>query len=126
MFRFGRTSKSNIHGPWREHLRQYPVGDQVVVFLIPLVDRAVRVHGDLRSAWAEVREALPHDIGVTRPTIGGTPERAWTIRAHGYEEDAADGRALDIEARGGTEIAALEDLAIRLRGAERNVDRKPS
>ena len=126
VYRLGRTSKSGIHGPWREHFRQYRVGDHVVVFLIPLVDRAVRVHGDLRSAWADVREALPWDIGVTRPTIGAAPDRAWTVHARGYEEDAADGRALDLEARGATEIAALEDLVVRLRDAERSVGPGPS
>lgn len=112
-YRLGRTSREGIRGPWGEHLNQYVLGDHVVFFAVPFVDRCVRVRGELKTAWAEVREVLPSGVKVTRPAFE-TSAGVWVVRARAYEEDAGTGQAIDLEVSDVTEVATLRELVARL------------
>ena len=116
LYRMGKTSKENIRGSWSAYPYQYEIGDWIVFSAIPLVDRYVRVTGELQEAWAGVRDVLPFGVKVDRPTVA-TATGAWVIRARGWDEEAADVHSIDVEASGLSEVAALRELADRLRAA---------
>ncbi|MEA2025168.1 MAG: hypothetical protein U9O18_00610 [Chloroflexota bacterium] len=99
----GRTTKRLMVGPVPPGQSRRGKGK----LIIPFVRRSVRVKGDLVEAWDAVRDALPWDWEVERPSEGQS-QGGRTVRAHG-PHDAV------VEATGPTEHDALMALAASLK-----------
>jgi hypothetical protein len=99
VYRLGRTSAVLIRGQAGRRARY-------LVFIIPLVDRVVRVRGDLVEEWDALRVTLPEGWVIRRPAEDST-RAAWLVRAQGPDGD-------EVEGAGGTEREALKELASRL------------
>lgn len=99
VYRLGKTSAVLIRGYAGRQARY-------LVFIIPLVDRAVRVDGDLVEAWDTLRATLPEGWVVRRPA-GDTTRAAWRVRAQHPDGD-------EVEAAGHTQREALDELTHKL------------
>lgn len=84
------------------------------VLVFPLLDRVVRVRGELMFAWHDALDALPLGVSVSRPARKSDFGGEWVVRARGWERWARDARHLEMEAHGDTEIEALTELTSRL------------
>jgi hypothetical protein len=99
VFRLGKTSAVLIRGYAGRQARY-------LVFIIPVVDRVVRVRGDLVVGWDALRDSLPEGWVIGRPEER-TTRVAWLVRAHGPDGDGVEGA-------GSNQREALDDLAYKL------------
>lgn len=106
VFRRGRTGRWLIKG-------SAAPGRWQIVFLVPIVDRPVRVRGDLLDAWDEVGLALPEGWSVARPAEDRS-RGVWVVRAEGPERQPSGPQQVDAE--GQTQAIALRELVRRVRG----------
>lgn len=99
VYRLGKTSAVLIRGhPGRQA--------RYLVFIIPLVDRVVRVGGDLVEAWDTLRETLPEGWVIRRPEED-TTRASWWVRAQRPDGD-------EVEGTGHTQREAPDELTHKL------------
>ncbi len=107
VYRLGKTNRDLIRGYVAARLGPRSRFRRELTFIIPVVDRTARVHGDLVEAWDTLREATPESWWVWRPSEDAR-RGMWTVRTEG------PGGAR-VESAGHTQTEALDDLARRLR-----------
>lgn len=99
VYRLGKTSAILIRGYAGRKARY-------LVFTIPVVDRVVRVRGDLAQGWDALRDALPAGWVIRRP-VEDAARAVWLMRAEGPGGD-------EITGTGSTVHEALDELTRQL------------
>lgn len=99
VYRLGKTSAVLVRG----HAGRTA---WYLVLIIPLIDRVVRIEGDLVEPWDSLRDALPADWIIRRPAEDDI-RAPWLVRAQGPAGD-------EVEAGGHTQREALVELTRQL------------
>jgi regulator of protease activity HflC (stomatin/prohibitin superfamily) len=99
VYRLGKASAVSIRGYAGRSARY-------LVFIIPVVDRVLRIRGDLVEEWDALRDTLPEGWVLRRPVEDST-RAAWRVQAQGPGGD-------EVEGTGGTQREALDELTRQL------------